>query len=307
MAKLLVSLNAYMTGDPDKDRWYIGNVRLWGSPGWPICKNRPPRDTSRVVVVLNGDLERMRRGGMILAVEKGRQNGSFDDVLLVDNTGDTSDMAAHAEVLHREEEAGRLVDYQHFVFMNCSCRGPFVHRVRSPRWSWTDILLDPIRSGEAGLVAPLIEVPPNVPDEEEKGAWRNVSPGQQVPFAHTLCFAANKRAFDVFREKGLLLNRSQGYKGGVVEERRISEAVLGSGIPIASLLPNQQGVDWLDAKNEWIADKWRPSPKSTDPEAAGPSPFFGEKIHPFEGIFVKTGRNRDDSTISRCTRAVVTW
>jgi hypothetical protein len=173
-------------------------------------------------------------------------------------------------------------DFDNFVFVNCSVRGPFTPTYFSEPWhhAFTSKLVN-----DVAMVGSSINLlPEHMPSSIKFSRNKQYKP----PFIHvqTYAYAITSQGFDLLKLKGFFDVKGTLSKEQVIQnyEIAISQELLGQGFAIASLLQTQ----------EYFTDDSRTSNYITTAASGDPafrSAFFGRSISPFDNIFIKTNRN----------------
>lgn len=207
------------------------------------------------------------------------------------------------ESLNNEDDAlfhaGR---YDYVFFLNSSCRGPFL----APSTGvdrWEDVFVRRMRSRNAHLVGPVLEVPFNAIRCPETGQMLS-----SVPFVHSYMLAMDAEAFAVVRDKVFrYLQDDTPRHTLLIIERYLSAALLHAGLRIDSLLLRYRNTDWLDRSQWTVAPADRG--KLSCPEI--PGNYQGIDLSPLEVVFFKNvrrvheGRNATAAGISPSSRLLV--
>ena len=187
-----------------------------------------------------------------------------------------SDLAAHAWATQQDK-----TPYDYYVFMNSTCRGPFLPAYENR--DWTDIVVSRL-AGKVKLVGPVLELsPPNKDD-----------PHGDKPFVHTYMFALDRESMGWIRSLKSWSPTCDKTTAVRDLERGISAEVLRRGANVESFLLAHQGVDWEAAmrQNETDWTNWKSAravgKHPSCPEI--PGNYFGIDIHPLEAMFVKNYR-----------------
>ncbi|MRW89560.1 hypothetical protein GJ699_06150 [Duganella sp. FT80W] len=185
---------------------------------------------------------------------------------------------------HAIKTAIDLHAYEYYVFVNSSVRGPYT--AAYSKTCWTNYFLDQLKADpEVGLIGSTINVlSPDSPDSIGYGQKY----GGQAPYSHvqTMCYAMPQAVLIYLHDSGFYDVEAELSKTAVIRdyEIRLSQAVLGQGWNIRSLLPEYNHIDYR-LKHTNI------NPVSAHGDANCNFGYFGRTPHPFEVIFMKVNRN----------------
>lgn len=188
----------------------------------------------------------------------------------------SQDIGAYGEGVR----ATNVKDYEHFMFLNSSTRGPFI-----PTWycgdaHWTQFFSSRLNEKVAAV-----------------GSTINYEFGR--PHVQSMSMCLDRRAVDLYLKHGILPeDRQEIEKSDLIENHEIggSQLLLKNGLNIDCLLPLYQDVDWrepLPADSEIPRDDIWWSNK-----------YLGFDLHPYETIFFKSNRDSltDQSIVNNMTR-----
>lgn len=184
-------------------------------------------------------------------------------------------------------KAVNLKHYQHFIFINSSCIGPFIPMYEKRHWYeiFTQELSDKVK-----LVAPIIEIPKDNYGREALNGLKNIEQNDSdIPFLHTYMFATDTVGIQVLIDYKALTENVDNQNLLIHKyERLISSSLLNEGYGIKSLMLKYKHVDFSNKIN-WDSKKWSLS-KKTCPEI--PKNYDGIDVNPLEIIFVKNIRRK---------------
>jgi hypothetical protein len=173
-------------------------------------------------------------------------------------------------------------DFDNYVFVNCSARGPFIPTYYNKPWytAFTSKLVD-----DVAMVGSSINLLPENFRSSIKFAQNN---RYRSPFIHvqTYAYAITTQAFELLRSRGFFDVEAALSKDEIIQfyELAISQELLSQGFAIASLLQTQS----------YFTDDQRKSNYETTALSGDPAfrgAFYGRSISPFDNIFIKTNRN----------------
>jgi len=166
---------------------------------------------------------------------------------------------------------GRLDGHDHFFFVNCSARGPFLPAYWTG--SWIEPFTDMLR-GDVKLVGSTICMPPPT------ALWSHVQ---------SMVYAMDREALQHLVDSGFWGRELGGDKSKAIAdyEVRMSRAILEKGWRISCLQPPYRDLDYREEHAGF-----NPSARYGDPLFEGA--YFGRTLHPLEMIFVKTNRQLAD-------------
>lgn len=171
--------------------------------------------------------------------------------------------------------------YDNFVFLNCTVRGPFLPSFIT---SWTDPYLRLLKN-DVGIVGSTINILSN--DSEDSLHYQSLY-SDTPPFSHvqTMVFALPTPILKKLQEDNFFVSDVDWNKKDVVTnfEIRLSRQIISYGYNIRCLIPRYNEIDYRRNHSDI-------NPTSALGDAFFPNRFFGRTLHPFETIFVKTGRN----------------
>jgi hypothetical protein len=157
-------------------------------------------------------------------------------------------------------------DYDYYIFINSTCRGPFL--ANYIKTNWVETIISQFDS-DIKLVGPILEVASDT----------------DKPFIHAYMWACTREAMEIIRkidDWDPNCDKDHAVRGA---ERQITLQVLNSGYNVKSFLAAHKGIDWRN-KKYWKHALWCKS--YSDPEI--PNNYFGTNPHPLEIMFVKNIR-----------------
>lgn len=171
--------------------------------------------------------------------------------------------------------------YDNFIFLNCTVRGPFLPSFIT---SWTDPYLRLLKN-DVGIVGSTINI---LSDDSEDSLHYQSLYSDKPPFSHvqTMVFALPTPILKKLQEDNFFVSDVDWNKKDVVTnfEIRLSRQIISYGYNIRCLIPRYNEIDYRGSHSDI-------NPTSALGDAFFPNRFFGRTLHPFETIFVKTGRN----------------
>ena len=158
--------------------------------------------------------------------------------------------------------------YTHFVFINSSVRGPYIHDVVRPSMDWLQILLSQL-THVSKLVGATISC-------ESTGQAFGLF--KQNPHVQSYAMATDVTGLKIMLKAGAFTCRNNRWRTIFYAEVEASAAILQAGYNIASLVNRYRGVDWR-SKDVWECN-------------SGISPlnersFDGGSLHPLDAMFIK--------------------
>ena len=167
------------------------------------------------------------------------------------------------------------LQYDYFVFINSSVRGPFL-----PSWypgnNWVELFTRRV-DADVKLVGTTVN-----------HAW--FEKGQWIPHVQSMVMATDKVGLEIGIRHGIFSPSSVDltYKDAVNQkELAFSSYILDAGYNIGCLLSAYQGYDFRNASRKSI-DYAKYSYQPYDSSHYLSKQYFGLDIHPYEVIFVKT-------------------
>lgn len=180
-------------------------------------------------------------------------------------------------------EAGMLDRYDRLIFVNCTVRGPFLPPYAAGL-GWVAPLLNLLR-GDVHLAGATINI--LHPDRPAHLLYQARYPQAAQPYSHvqSSVHAMTAECFRLLRDAGFYDPRAMDKDSAVAEfEIRMSSLVRAHGWNIACLLPPYDRIDYRLPHHDI-----NPNTTTGHPQARGA--YFGQTLHPFEAIFLKTGWN----------------
>ncbi len=179
--------------------------------------------------------------------------------------------------------------YDLVMLLNSSCIGPICPTYVGDLW--LDKILQLTLQHNAGIVAPVIEVPPDQNGSavyEEKYIKYLKDNNLNIPFAHTYCLFLSPAAATALKKSGICSEKNISKNDAVAYfERAISAIVMKAGLNLRSLLYKHRNVNF-ENPSEWIFSKHSNS-NLTCPEIE--NNYYGSNIIPYEVIFYKNIRH----------------
>lgn len=204
---------------------------------------------------------------------------------------------ANVKVLHRENTgydfggynhavAAMTRQYDYYMFVNTSCRGPFLPPYAQRNMIWTDAFVQLLQQGDGvKLVGPTINV---------------LELNPSLATVQTFMFAMDAECMALLRGEGFWTG-TYGDMGSLIEEKEIglSRRVLQQGWNISCLIPEYQNRDYRHVRAVFNPDAW----SYGGDIMFGGKICFGRAIHPYECMFIKTNRDASNEETASLTRA----
>ena len=183
-----------------------------------------------------------------------------------------------------------LHQYEHFIFVNTSVRGPFLppYIGKSIGQSWDQILIDLLEPGVgiAGIAIAL--TPAHHSIAKLYHTKYEVSPYNEDILAHvqSTCYILPKASLQYLVNTGFYESAPTLSKDETVRdyEIRLSQLLLAQGLNLKCVLPEYSQVDYRELKNDI-------NPTSREGDSGFRNSYFGRTAHPYESMFIKTSRN----------------
>ena len=175
----------------------------------------------------------------------------------------------------------RIHEFTHVIFLNGSCRGPFLPSFMPLDFKWTRAFTDALDTSTR-LVGPTIN-----PVERNGGL---------SPTVQTYAFGMETATLQLLRAETALFATEYGNIYDVIEHQEIglSTEILKRGWNISCFVHGLRGLDYrtlTHSPNPWAAcyagDIVFPGPRA-----------FGRQIHPFEVMFIKMNRGIEEAAVS---------
>lgn len=182
-------------------------------------------------------------------------------------------------------------DYDYYVFLNATCRGPFLPPY--VRMHWSEPFLD-LMNEKVHLCGASIAVQYNtdwIPYFTATHAW----PRQYYPAVESYFFVLSRTGLDIALAAGIFSPRDERGYWDVVFRREIglSISILSKGYNIDCLIPEMHGVDYRNCFANF-------NPSHFTPTGAGSC--FGRSLHPYEVVFIKQNRSILDAEVNSLSR-----
>lgn len=195
------------------------------------------------------------------------------------------DFGGHADAVESLTET-----FDRYVFLNATCRGPFL-----PPWTgrrWPDVFGD-LLTGDVHLVGASISVQYNfdwLPYYRDRFGWDR----QAYPAVESYVFMLDRAGFEIARRAGIFDPCEETDLFDVVFKREIalSLAILADGGNIDCLIPEMRGVDYRTCLANFNPSHFTPT---------RPGGCFGRSLHPYEMIFLKQNRGICDAEVESLT------
>ena len=182
---------------------------------------------------------------------------------------------------HLIKEVLDIDDYEYFIFVNSSIRGPFLPSFVKD--SWVDLFINRLTEG-VGLVGPTICI--LSPNNEYSRMYQSEY-GGSPPYSHvqSTAYAMRQSTLKMLINNGFYDENKVLSKSEVIlkYEIQLSQLVKESGLNISSFLPEYSEINYLQAHGDF-------NPASSDGDPSMQSCYFGRTLHPYEAVFIKTNR-----------------
>ena len=184
------------------------------------------------------------------------------------------DYGAYAWALDKEIP---IQDYEYFVFVNSSIRGPYLPSYTST--PWTLPFIEKL-SNEIGLVGSSITILQGHTQFEKDFKHQGASSHVQ-----SMVYAIKKNHLKFLIKKGLFKRDLTLSKDELISRYEIamSHHTLQHGLNIQCLLPEYNSIDYRKPHHEI-------NPTAHNGDSQFPHAYFGRTPHPYEVIFIKTNR-----------------
>jgi hypothetical protein len=170
--------------------------------------------------------------------------------------------------------------YEHYLFINSSVRGPFL--IPGSSEIWIEKFIQKL-DGDVGLVGSTICI--LSPDNGHSIDYRKRWGGNSSTHVQTMSYAMHKDTLRYLIEIGFYKKQSRLAKKMVIEdyEIRLSQLVLQKGLDLKCLLPEYNELSYLVPHQDInLRSAWGdPCPINS---------YFGRTLSPFEAMLVKTNR-----------------
>lgn len=176
--------------------------------------------------------------------------------------------------------------YDFYIFINSSVRGPFLTRHFSKKWPdlFTDQLI-----GDAGIVGSSISITPSshsicmLYHEKYGHQSRNK---KFLGHVQTTCYAIRRDMLEKLKSLGFYGQTESLTKDETVRDYEIhlSQLILNMNCNLQCLLPEYNQIDYRKDYEDI-------NPASREGDSGFEGSYFGRTIHPYESIFIKTSRN----------------
>ena len=176
----------------------------------------------------------------------------------------------------------KIEQYDFFIFINSSVRGPYIPSYLSENWTecFTKLLIN-----DVGLSGSVINI---LPEKSSLTKFYKNKFGGSEPFSHI-----ESMVYAMPREVILYLIKNKFYdiihtltKDEAIRdyEIRLSQLILAGGWNMKCILPEYNVIDYRGAHHEV-------NPTSTNGDPVWNFSYFGRTPHPFELIFIKSARS----------------
>jgi hypothetical protein len=185
------------------------------------------------------------------------------------------DFGGHHHALQYLDKENRKYDY--YFFMNSGVVGPILPGyldapsvaasvAASDAWHWTRLFIGKI-TDRVKLVGTTIVCLPST------------DAGGLGPKVEGFFFMTDSVGLAIIREKGTVFYQHATKRHAIIDgEYGLSKCILESGYSIDCMLPQYQGIDWLDPANHNKNNYRHPSRKNS---------FYGKSICPYDVVFHK--------------------
>lgn len=176
---------------------------------------------------------------------------------------------------------GALDAYDHLIFVNCTVRGPFLPPYHSECWTqaFLSLLVEDVH-----LCGATINILHD--DRPFHRLYEAAFPGDPKPYSHvqSSVHAMTRDCLAMLRKAGVYAAAPGLTKEEAVVtcEIGMSQRVKAAGWNMSCLLPPYRGADYRRAHGEI-------NPATPNGHPQGPGSYFGQSLHPYEAIFLKTG------------------
>lgn len=214
----------------------------------------------------------------------------LEGVTRVDRENTGMDFGAYAAGLEHLRTRG--IRCTQYVFLNASCRGPFIPPYARGRVEWPTVLTG-LLTADTKLVGPTINV-----------VTMPFAPDTARPHVQSYCFAMDSACMEHLTASGFWRDIPDTYHRVVVEkEIGMSEAVLRRGWNIGCLVPEYGGHDYRDAVS--LPRPFNPAAQRFGGDILFDGKLcFGRDVHPYEVVFIKTNRDISTHEVVSLTRAL---
>ncbi len=176
---------------------------------------------------------------------------------------------------------GALDAYDQLIFVNCTVRGPFLPPYHSQCWTkaFLSLLVEDVHL--CGTTISILH-----DDRPFHRLYEAAFPDDPKPYSHvqSSVHAMTRDCFNMLRKAGVYASAPSLTKeeAVVICEIGMSQRVKAAGWNISCLLSPYRGIDYRRAHGEINHTTPNGHPQ-------GPGSYFGQSLHPFETIFLKTG------------------
>jgi hypothetical protein len=176
--------------------------------------------------------------------------------------------------------------YDFYLFINSSVRGPFLPAYCNQEWANTFIEQ---LSDEVGIVGSAISITPSSHSISQMyhEKYGNLERNKHL-LAHvqTTCYALSRRVLGQlinlgFYDENKSLNKDEAVRD---YEIRLSQLILDMGLNLRCMLPEYNQVDYCGVHEDV-------NPASREGDSGFERSYFGRSAHPYESIFIKTSRD----------------
>ncbi|AKD24587.1 hypothetical protein CL55_00002540 [Polynucleobacter duraquae] len=176
-------------------------------------------------------------------------------------------------------------EYDFYLFINSSVRGPFIPAYDNQ--NWTDLFID-LFSNEVGIVGSAISITPSHHSIAKmyygKYGIRERN-DQFLGHVQTTCYALTRPVLEQLVKLGFYEGAENLNKDETIchYEIRLSQLIVDMGLNLRCILPEYNQVDY----RKELLDI---NPSSREGDSGFERSYFGRSVHPYESIFIKTSR-----------------
>ena len=213
------------------------------------------------------------------------------NIIIIERENLDYDFGAYSNAL----KISNISNYDYFIFLNTSVRGPFIPKYISIKWyqPFINMIKNDIK-----LVGTTINIL-NIDHSSHSDIFEKIT-GFKRPHTHvqTQFFAMDKECISFLISKNIFEKPEVDYKNMTefiaLKEIMMSQLVLKNGWNISCIIPEYQNIDYRIIKNDINNTSFNCDP-------CFPNACFGRTIHPYECIFIKTNRNISINEINSLT------
>jgi len=186
---------------------------------------------------------------------------------------------------HQSIESSNLEEYDYFIFMNDTCRGPFLPTYLPQNLSWVDLFLDKL-DDKVKMVGPTWFNKNYTPFLQEQ---LKVPEGQNTHI-QSYCFGLDKVGLDLIRRRAKFQTRGKAQRNIIKDhEVGIGQLLIKNGYQLKPFQLSHYG----NQKNEDVCHN---------------GGYYGININPIEVMFFKTiGSGKKDPIATNCLNKYTKW